>query len=197
MLVRRFIVASLLIVIAGPSLSAETSVQSADRNAKNANVLEVLYPRRALAAGEQGRVGFKVTLDAKGHPTACEVTRSSGYPLLDEETCRIITLHTVFKRNTAVETRSQVSTHEGVVNWELPDKAKRDAMLTAAAKPAAAKPVQRTALPEKLICKKAVKVGYLYHYERVCMTANQWGNSRDQTRKEWEDATRRASQRQQ
>ena len=36
------------------------------------------YPSRALAANEQGKVGFQVKADANGYPVSCEIITSSG-----------------------------------------------------------------------------------------------------------------------
>ena len=67
------------------------------RNAVNGDVLLSEYPPRALAAGEQGLVGFKVTLDRDGYATGCEVTHSSGHKMLDQETCELILNRATFK----------------------------------------------------------------------------------------------------
>jgi TonB family protein len=48
------------------------------------------YPADALAAGQQGRVGFTLDIDVKGQVTGCHVDASSGGKLLDAGTCRII-----------------------------------------------------------------------------------------------------------
>ena len=46
------------------------------------------YPNEAIRRGQEGRVAYKVTIDETGRVTSCVVTSSSGYPLLDEGTCR-------------------------------------------------------------------------------------------------------------
>jgi len=71
------------LAVANPALAQPSD--PAFRNATNHDVLLKLYPPRALAAREQGAVGFAVTLDKDGHPTECRVTSSSGFPLLDQE----------------------------------------------------------------------------------------------------------------
>src|SRR5436190_4622399 len=91
-----------LIIVAGliaatPAVSQPVSQQQAAQNALNWDIFLKLYPRRALEAKEEGAVGFTVTLDNKGDVTNCKVTHSSGHPLLDQETCKLISLNAVFK----------------------------------------------------------------------------------------------------
>jgi TonB family protein len=47
------------------------------------------YPPRSVQKGEEGRVGFALTVDEKGKVTSCIITATSGYSRLDEATCRI------------------------------------------------------------------------------------------------------------
>ena len=146
---KRFLFLSAGLVVAMPA-AAETSTAAQDaRNAANLNVLQSYYPKRALAAREQGSVGFRVKIDASGQASECQVTRSSGYPLLDKETCDLITLRAVFKRPEGVS-GSQVSTHEGVVNWKLPDS------MTIVTNGSPQR-VASAAPPEKKVCKKTTK----------------------------------------
>ena len=152
---------------------------SSVRNAMNWETLVKLYPPRALAAREQGMVGFVVTLDSKGQPTHCRVTRSSGFPLLDQETCQLITLHAVFKPANGISA-SQTSTHQGVVNWRLPTSSGSAAL-------AAPKPVRVAEAPEKIVCKRVPRTGSNVGTERVCLSRNEWDRSTDESRKEWED----------
>lgn len=48
------------------------------------------YPRAALEAGEQGTVVMRVVVGPKGRVTDCSVTKSSGSPVLDAATCRLV-----------------------------------------------------------------------------------------------------------
>jgi protein TonB len=148
-------------------------------NATQWNTMFKLYPPRALAAREQGRVGFVVKLDSKGHPTECRVTQSSGFPLLDQETCQLITLHAVFKPAAGVS-GSQVSTHEGAVNWQLPRVAASPAAV-------AAKPVKAAEAPRKTICRRVAATGSHVRSERVCMSARDWDRASEEVRKEWDE----------
>ena len=42
------------------------------------------YPYRAIVEGQQGVVMLDVSIDSGGRPTAVEINRSSGFPLLDQ-----------------------------------------------------------------------------------------------------------------
>ncbi len=146
-------------------------------NVSNWDVFQKLYPRRAIAAHEEGTVGFLVTLDSQGSVTACQVTHSSGHPLLDEETCKIITMNAQFKPDPGLSP-SQVRTSEGVITWKLP------ASTTVLAPPT---PVAAADAPEKVICKKTVRTGTLAGFERTCMTQRQWDKQSDETKQVWDE----------
>jgi periplasmic protein TonB len=48
------------------------------------------YPAAAGEAGVSGTVSVRYVVETDGRVSDCEVTRSSGSPLLDETTCRLI-----------------------------------------------------------------------------------------------------------
>lgn len=158
--------------------SQSTSSDRALRDANNWDVLHKLYPPRALAAGEEGLVGFTVRIDASGSPTLCKITHSSGHPLLDLETCQLIMVHATFKRPEGVSL-SQQRSYEGVVNWKLPATAQ-------SAVPAIPKPVTEAAAGEALICKRIPKTGSNAAFERKCMTKSEWQRASDDARNVWD-----------
>lgn len=174
MVFRLLSTAALLLV--APSL-AHASDPKTSLNVTNWDVFQKLYPRRAIAAHEEGTVGFLVTLDSQGAVTACQVTHSSGHPLLDEETCRIITLNAQFKPDPGLSP-SQVRTSEGVITWKLP------ASTTVLPPPT---PVTAADAPEKIICKKTVRTGTLAGFERTCMTQRDWNRQTDETKQVWDE----------
>jgi TonB family protein len=162
-------------------LTAPAFAQVADPkttlNVSNWEVFQQLYPRRALAAHEEGAVGFTVTLDSQGSVTSCQVTHSSGHPLLDQETCNLITLHAQFKPDPGLSP-SQVRTTQGVINWKLP------ASLTVLPPPM---PVTEAVAPEKVVCKKTVRTGTLAGFERTCMTQREWNRQSDEAKQVWDE----------
>jgi TonB family protein len=171
----RLLSAAALLLVA-PAL-AQASDPKTTLNVSNWDVFQKLYPPRALAAHEEGSVGFLVTLDSKGAVTSCQVTHSSGHPLLDEETCKIITMNAQFKPDPGLSP-SQTRTSEGMIAWKLP------ASTTALASP---KPVTLADAPEKVICKKSVRTGTLAGFERTCMTQRQWDRQSDETKQVWDE----------
>ena len=149
----------------------------AAQNASNWDIFQKLYPQRAIKAREEGAVGFLVTIDAKGSVTQCQVTHSSGHPLLDQETCNLITLHAEFNPEPGLS-GSQVRTREGLITWKLPDS---KTVLNAPRVMAA------NAAPEKMICKKSIRTGTVAGTERTCMTQVEWSRLSDDERASFEE----------
>jgi transmembrane sensor len=149
------------------------------REAKNWEILHKLYPPRALAAREEGLVGFTVKIDAGGNPTSCKISQSSGHPLLDLETCQLIMVHAVFKRPTSV-TLSQQRSYEGVVNWKMPGSGPSPAA-------AAPKRVAEAAPAQELICRRVPRTGSNAAFERKCMTQSEWKRTSTDTRDTWHE----------
>lgn len=175
MLVRSLVLATCL--AAATSSFAQATDQKAAQNASNWDVFLKLYPPRAVAAKEEGAVGFTVTLDRQGDVTGCQVTHSSGHPLLDQETCRLVTLHAQFSPDLSLAP-SQTKTHEGLINWRLPNG------VAAVPSPHA---VAANQAPEKVVCKKTVRIGTIAGFERTCMTPTEWAKQSENMKAEWED----------
>jgi hypothetical protein len=172
---------SSLRVVAIGCLAGTLLFSGAPSNGADRQISEIVfqnYPPRALAAGEEGPVFFIATLDKDANATSCQVTHGSGHPLLDEETCKLIVLHAVFKSARDANGHLAKQTVEGVVNWTLPGHA-----------PAPILPASVAAKdkPEKQICKKTVRVGTLAGFERTCMTRTEWARQTDEMRQPWED----------
>jgi protein TonB len=172
-----------LALLGSVAVQAETPGEKAVREAKNYDTLLQYYPKRALAAGEQGLVGFTIRLDKAGQPTNCEVTHSSGYRQLDDETCQLILIHAVFKPVKDAEGNKVNQVTEGVVNWKIPG---------AAANTVAPVKVTASNAPEKMICKRELRQGTLADYERTCMTKRDWQRLSDQMKEPWLEIERNA-----
>ena len=167
-----------LLALSAAAPASEPTAKQAAREAANGEVVFSHYPARALAAGEQGSVIFKVALDRDGHPTSCEVTFGSGYPRLDEETCNLILVNAVFKPNIDESGRKFAGVHEGVVNWKIPGAESLTGKVVKAG---------QTDPLDKKICKKAIKTGTLAGVERSCMTVREWQTASQEMKKEWEE----------
>lgn len=168
---------------APPVQTAAATDINAVRDAKNWNVLHKLYPARALAAGEEGMVGFTVKIDARGNPTSCKITHTSGHPLLDLETCKLIMVNASFKRPAGLSP-SQQRSYEGVVNWKLPTS-------PLSSVPAAPKAIAEADAPEEMICRRTVRTGSNIASERHCMPKSEWQKASDESKRAFIDRQRR------
>ncbi|WP_374591673.1 energy transducer TonB [Novosphingobium sp.] len=79
------------------------------------------YPVQALSAGKGGNVVFLLDVDAKGKPTSCSVTRSSGVPQLDERTCRLVMHRARFDAARNAEGQPIVGHYVSRVRWIIPN----------------------------------------------------------------------------
>lgn len=165
------------LVLAQPVLAA-TSTTNAANDRQLHEIVFKNYPPRALAAGEEGPVFFVVTLDKDAHPTNCKVTRGSGHPQLDAETCVLIVDHAVFSAAKGPNGNLVTETAEGVVNWTIPGHTPAPISLTAAAYSPKA---------EAQVCRKSLRMGTLSSYERTCMTPSEWAKQSDQVKQTYED----------
>ena len=170
-----FITAGLL--IAQP-LFAAGQPSKAERDRQLHEIVFQNYPEHALAAGEEGAVFFKVTLDKDARPMSCQVTHGSGYPDLDEETCNLIVQHAVFSAARDANGKVVSQTTEGVVNWTLPGHAPPPINMTALA---------TSSQPERQVCKKNLRMGSLSSVERICMTPTEWAKQSDEMKQVYED----------
>lgn len=152
--------------------SVSASNQSAGSNFKE--FIFSQYPPRSLAAGEQGSVKFRVEVDEMGNVQSCEVTASSGYDRLDDETCNLIVEHAKFKPVLDSDGKAREALHDGIVNWRIPGSSATTKVAIATDKG-----------PDKVICKRVEKTGSLVSRSRVCMTAREWSMQADQVQDEY------------
>jgi TonB family protein len=93
-------------------------------NERNRLVASVItaddYPSTALAAGEQGVVGFRATINTSGRVTACDITSSSGSAVLDATTCRLVRIRARFDPVKDQDGTPITDTYDGRVKWSLP-----------------------------------------------------------------------------
>lgn len=145
------------------------------------------YPPRAKAAGEQGDVTFRAEYDKKGSILSCEVTKSSGFKRLDEETCELIVKHARFKPELLNDGKRKDGIQLGLVEWRIPG----------APPPAADQAGQQAALdnPDKIICKKIPRGGSMVIMSKQCLTKREWEIQSDDAYDTLSAAQRRASQR--
>jgi TonB family protein len=172
------IILSALLAGAGTPAASTPSPEKVARDSANNEVILSQYPARARAAGEQGSVVFKVALDRQGYATSCDVTQSSGYKRLDQETCDLVLDRGMFKGIRGVDGRKTNVVTEGVVNWRLPKG-------EATAAPPSPIRIAAATKPEKKVCRRRVKTGSLVDSERLCATAAEWARMSQRTQQEW------------
>ncbi len=78
------------------------------------------YPPEAIRAEQQGRVVARVTVDATGAATGCDVSVSSGAPSLDARTCEIAMAKLHFTPPRDSRGRPITATYVLPVRWVLP-----------------------------------------------------------------------------
>lgn len=75
------------------------------------------YPRNAAIKGLSGKVDFALHIDARGMPVACEVTGTSGSPLLDKATCDSIVQKARFNPLPQGSVQPALRTYRSSVRW--------------------------------------------------------------------------------
>lgn len=132
------------------------------------------YPPGALKRGEQGRVAFKLTIEPTGVVSTCDVTESSGFKTLDEETCYILGLYARVQPVRNAEGRAIRATQPGFINWMLPPGTK-----------VASTPTGKTMKkPDALVCRKDTKTGSLVATTTQCLTRAEWREQEQMTKDE-------------
>lgn len=162
--------------IAATMASAPATTPSSP-SAENAEFLAKNYPPEALRRGEQGKVGFQLTIDKDGTPLACTITESSGFGALDDGTCEFLVRHGRMSPQKDANGISVRSAKNGYINWKLPAG-------VAAAAPASAVSPNGT---DPLICKRTTVPGSIIKRVKRCMTKNEWATQdrivREETRR--------------
>jgi TonB family protein len=77
------------------------------------------YPLEAKAKGMQGRTEFKLELDPKGRITECDISKSSGSPLLDSTTCALLVTNARFKPAVNASGQPVAGEWHSAMVWQL------------------------------------------------------------------------------
>lgn len=143
-----------------------------DITSANAEMIARYYPAGSIRRGEEGVVDFQVALNRDGGITSCNITRSSGFPALDERTCDLMVETARFKsiRNSAGWKVSSV--HDGRLVWRIPDdkiperfSAKKNNIVLSQ--------------ENKIVCRRQLRQGSLYVMERLCFSVSDWRRQRE------------------
>jgi len=134
----------------------------------NGEFLAKNYPPRALKAGQQGKVGFRLVVEPDGSLGSCDVTQSSGFEALDDETCEIILRNARLPVVRDADGRSVRAVQNGFINWKHPG---------IPGKAAAVKTASAGQTPDKIICRKSSATGSLIKRTKQCMTSREWSET--------------------
>ena len=81
-------------------------------------VTEADYPKKPLRAGRQGRVAYRVKVDATGVPRDCEVTAAVD-PDLDAQTCALVTARQRFTPAHDDHGAAITAAYSGALDWQI------------------------------------------------------------------------------
>ena len=85
------------------------------------------YPKEASQAGIEGTVGFRLSIDRMGNVDGCQITLSSGYLVLDDTTCRLLSARAKFTPAQDATGRRIAGSYASRVRWVQPGE--NDVML--------------------------------------------------------------------
>ncbi|RYY36583.1 MAG: energy transducer TonB [Sphingomonadales bacterium] len=77
------------------------------------------YPKAARKAKMHGRIGYALHLSDEGCPTKCEIVSTSGYPLLDIETCKLLMRRARYSPALDAEGKPIASVVSLAITWAL------------------------------------------------------------------------------
>ena len=78
------------------------------------------YPQDAQNAGIEGTVGFRLSIDRSGNVDGCAITSSSGYLMLDDLTCQLLTKRAKFTPARDANGRFLPGSYASRVRWVQP-----------------------------------------------------------------------------
>ena len=79
------------------------------------------YPTRDIRQGNEGTAVFRLSIDAAGKVTGCQVTRSSGHPGLDQATCSKVSDRARFEPARDENGQRRPGTYNGSITWVIPE----------------------------------------------------------------------------
>lgn len=132
------------------------------RLANNGEFLSDYYPEGALKRGEQGRVGFRISVEKEGWIGSCEVSESSGFTALDRETCEIIVQYARVKPVRDPDGRPVRALQTGYISWRLPSSVRL------------ARPSRLTRRPDPIVCRRDNAIGSLVAKTIQCLSRSEW-----------------------
>jgi TonB family protein len=80
------------------------------------------YPQKAFDRQWKGNAKFEVLVAPDGRPAACTITQSSGYDVLDRQTCWVVMKRARFTSARGPDGAPVFGTYRSVVFWHRPDQ---------------------------------------------------------------------------
>ena len=78
------------------------------------------YPTRSIRERQEGRTGYRLTVDAAGRVTACAVTGPSGHTELDARACQLLPKRARFDPARDTNGAAVNGSYSGNIQWRLP-----------------------------------------------------------------------------
>lgn len=131
------------------------------------------YPARAMREEREGTTGFRLTIDAAGLPTGCEIIASSGHSDLDAATCNVVRERARFVPGRDRKGRPIGGTYSNRVRWQIPglDRDEYRAAGFVVGSEWMTKGLPRGALPES----RMMMLDALEHYPAAARAAREQG----------------------
>jgi len=79
------------------------------------------YPTSDIRAGNEGKVTFRLAVDASGKPTGCDIVQGSGHRGLDAATCARLMQRARFEPARDGAGERVAGSYSGTVVWVIPD----------------------------------------------------------------------------
>ncbi|WP_066796958.1 energy transducer TonB [Sphingomonas soli] len=108
-----------------PGSGQPAMVQPVPRQPLTALITPDDYPDAAFRANEEGDVGIRLLVSAKGKASDCTVLRSSGSRILDAWTCGLLTRRTRFTPALDAEGKPTHAVFDYIVAWKITDEVRR------------------------------------------------------------------------
>lgn len=78
------------------------------------------YPSASLRNNEEGAVGYRLEVGTDGKVSSCSITQSSGHPMLDETSCRLLQRRARFNVAKDAAGKPIPSVWPGRFVWKIP-----------------------------------------------------------------------------
>ena len=79
------------------------------------------YPAAAWVSHAEGPVGFELLIDPRGKVSRCTVTSSSGFAVLDQAACKLLSARASFSPGHDASGKAISGTYRSRVRWVMPE----------------------------------------------------------------------------